>query len=98
LDANWTDFADGRVLSGKEAHELGLVDELGNLEVAVKRARKLARIDNANLVQYQQIFDFTSLFRLLGKSEATKLKIDVGLDAPKLKVGQLYFLAPTFAQ
>src|SRR5260221_1494936 len=98
LDANWTDYADGRVLSGNEAHELGLVDEVGNFEVAVKRARKLAKIESANLVQYQQIFDFSSLFRLLGKSEATKIKIDVGLDAPKLKVGQLYFLSPTFAQ
>ncbi len=97
LDANWTDFADGRVLSGTEAKELGFVDELGNFEVAVKRARKLAKIESANLVQYQQIFDFSSLFRLLGKSEAPKLKIDVGLDAPRLKVGQLYFLSPTFA-
>ena len=97
LDQSWTDYADGRVLSGKEAYDLGFVDELGNFETAVKRARRLARLDKANLVQYQQIFDFSSLFRLLGKSEAPKIKIDVGLEAPKLKVGQLYFLSPTFA-
>ena len=97
LDQNWTDYADGRVLSGKEAFELGFVDELGNFDTAVKRARKLAKIEKANLVQYQQLFDLSSLFRLLGKSEAPKIKIDVGLEAPKLKVGQLYFLSPTFA-
>src|SRR5205814_1784764 len=97
LSKNWSNYADGRILSGKEAHELGLVDELGNFDVAVKRARKLAKIENANLVQYQQTFDLSTLFRLLGKSEAPKIKIDVGLEPPRLKLGQLYFLSPTFA-
>ena len=97
LASQWTDFADGRVLSGKEAFELGFVDELGNFDTAVKRARKLARIDSANLVHYQQTFDLSNLFRLLGKAEVPKIKIDAGLDTPRLKAGQLYFLAPTFA-
>ena len=98
LAGNWANYADGRVLSGKEAYDLGFVDELGNLDAAVKRARKLARISSANLVEYQQIFDISSLFRLLGKSDAAKIKIDVGLETPKLKMGQLYFLAPTFVR
>jgi len=97
LDKNWTDYADGRILSGKEAYELGFVDELGNFDAAVKRARKLAKIESANLVQYQQAFDLSTIFRLLGKSEPPKIKIDIGADVPKLKAGQLYFLAPTFA-
>ena len=97
LARNWADYADGRVLSGQEAYDLGFVDELGNFDVAVKRARKLAKIESANLVEYQQIFDLSSIFRLLGKSETPKLKIDVGLETPKLKAGQPYFLSPTFA-
>ena len=96
LDNNWRDYADGRVLSGKDAYDLGFVDELGNLDVAVKRARKVANIESANLVQYQQVFDITSLFRLLGKSEAPKIKIDLGAEAPRLKAGYLYFLSTTF--
>ena len=98
LDRKWADFADGRVLSGKEAFELGFVDELGNFETAIKRARKLAKIDSANLVHYQQTFDLSSFFRLLGKSEPPKIKIDAGLDTPRLHAGQLYFLSPTFAR
>jgi len=84
------------VLSGKEAYELGLVDELGGWQIAVRRARKLAKIESANLIQYHQRMDFSSLFRLLGKSEGTKIKVDLGLDIPKLplKVGYLYFLSP----
>jgi protease-4 len=96
LQSNWADYADGRVLSGKEAHELGFVDELGDFQTAAKRARKLARIEHANLVQYQQIFNLSDLFRLFGKSDAPRVKVDVGLEGPKLKAGQLYYLCPTF--
>jgi hypothetical protein len=81
------------VLSGKEAFELGFVDELGGWEASVKRAEKLAHIDRATLVQYQQIFDFTSLFRLFSKSDIKGVKVDIGLDFPKLKPGCLYFLS-----
>jgi protease-4 len=97
LSPDWQDFADGRILSGKEAYDLGLVDELGNFEAAVKRAMKLAKIESANLVRYQQIFDLSSLFRLFGKSEPPKLQIDVGMEPPRLKAGQPYFLSPTLA-
>ena len=82
------------MLSGKEAYELGLVDELGGWQTAVRRARKLAKIENANLVQYHQRLDFSSLFRLFGKSGDSKIKVDLGLDMPQLKAGNLYFLSP----
>ena len=94
LSDSWTDYADGRVLSGKEAYELGLVDELGGWQTAVRRARKLAKIERANLIQYHQRLDFSSLFRLFGKSES-KIKLDVGLEPLPLKAGYLYFLSPS---
>lgn len=95
LKDDWEEYADGRVLSGKDAFDLGLVDELGNFEAAVQRALELAGIGSANLVQYQQIFDLSSLFRLFGKSEPPKIKVDLGVEPPPLKAGQLYFLSPT---
>ena len=36
LVENWKEYADGRVLSGKQAYEYGFVDELGNFETAVE--------------------------------------------------------------
>ncbi len=96
LVAKWADFADGRVLSGKEAYDLGFVDELGSWETAVKRAQTLAGIKDADLVQYQQLFDITSLFRLFGKTEAPSIKLDLGLDLPKLMPARLYFLTPIY--
>lgn len=96
LANDWEDYADGRVLSGKQAFELGFVDELGNFDAAVKRAQDLARISNANLIRYEQPFDLSNLFRLFGKAETKSIKIDLGMDLPKLQIGRLYFLSPTF--
>lgn len=94
LSDTWEQYADGRILTGKEAEKLGFVDELGNFDVAVARARKLAGIHDANLIQYQQPFDFSDLFSLFGQAESRTLKIDIGIDAPKLQLGHMYFICP----
>lgn len=93
---NWQDYADGRVLSGKHAMELGFVDELGDFQVAVKRAEQLASITNASLVEYRVAFDFQSvLSHIFGKSDVPALKIDLGLGLPALEAGRLYYILPT---
>jgi protease IV len=96
LDPDWPDYADGRILSGTEAFKLGFVDELGTFEDAVKRAKNIARIRTANLIEYQQRFDLSDFFRMFGQADGKVVKVDLGMDAPKLKAGQLYFLSPTF--
>jgi protease IV len=95
LAGNWKEFADGRVLTGKQAFQLGFVDELGDFEAAVKRARKLSRIPDANLIRYQEPFSVANLFSLFGQAEQGSLKIDLGFQMPKLEAGRLYFLSPT---
>jgi protease-4 len=98
LVTNWADYADGRILSGKEAYQHGFVDELGSLHTAADRARLLTGISDANLVQFQQQFDFSNLFRMLGKSKGeTALKLDLGIHAPQLPAGRLYFLSPALS-
>jgi protease IV len=96
LAANWQDYADGRILSGTQACELGFVDELGTFQDAVKRARRIAGIKNANLIKYQQRYELGDLFRIFGKTEAPVVKVDLGIETPKLQAGRLYFLSPTF--
>src|SRR5947208_752427 len=95
LADDWGDYADGRVLSGRQAYELGFVDELGNFDTAVERARDLAKISNANLLQYERPFDLGNLFRLFGEPYGRRVKFDRGGQLPKLQVGRLYFLSPT---
>jgi protease IV len=95
LADNWKKFADGRVLTGKQAYELGFVDELGDLRTAVKRARILSHIPDANLIRYQEPFSVANLFSLFGLAEKGAVKLDLGLQLPKLEAGRLYFLSPT---
>jgi protease-4 len=96
LSPDWANYADGRVLSGTEAYKLGFVDQLGTFEDAVEHAKKIAGIASANVVQYQQRYDLADFFRLFGKADSKALKVDLGLDAPKLRAGHLYFLSPAF--
>jgi protease-4 len=96
LVRNWEEYADGRVLSGNEAFKLGFVDQKGNFQDAISRAKAIAGIRSANLVEFQQRYDISDIFRLFGQSESRVVKLDIGIDPPKLQVGQLYFLAPNF--
>jgi protease-4 len=92
---NWQDYADGRILSGRRALDLGFVDELGDFDVAVKRAQTLSHISEANLIEYRVPFDFGSaISHIFGKSEAPVLKIDLGINLPTMEAGRQYFLAP----
>jgi protease-4 len=94
LVSDWEDYADGRVLTGKKAFELGFVDELGNFQTAVERTKQIAGIKgDARIVRYQEPFDLSKVFGMLGKTESRGMKIDVGLDFPRLEAGRLYFLS-----
>ena len=93
LADDWMDYADGRVLSGKQALELGFVDHLGDFDDAVNTAKRIAGIGNADLVEYRERYDISNLLSLLGQSsQAHDIKLDMGLDIPKLQAGALYFL------
>ncbi len=96
LADDWVDYADGRILSGTEAYRLGFVDELGTFDDAVKRTKVIAKIGNADLIEYKQRYELSDLFRMFGKTDAKMIKVDVGLDVPKLQAGQLYFISSTF--
>lgn len=91
---HWEEFADGRVLSGNEAYRLGFVDELGNFDTAKARALALAGLEKANYVRYQRRLTFADLFPLFGQGKAHTVKVDLGLELPRLEAGQLYFLPP----
>ena len=96
LAPDWADYADGRVLSGNQALKLGFVDELGDFDDAVDRAEKIAGIKNANLVEYQEHYDISDFINLFGESgKAKDIKLDLGIDIPKLRSGCCYFLWQT---
>ncbi|MEM1355575.1 MAG: signal peptide peptidase SppA [Planctomycetota bacterium] len=51
---------DGRVVSGAQAYELGLVDQLGGLDHAFEMAKSLASIDDADLVLYHRPLEYVA--------------------------------------
>lgn len=96
LRRDWADYADGRILSGRQALQYGFVDQNGTFEDAVNYAAKLTGIPKANLVTYGVPFDLSNILRLLGKSEPPSLKVDLGVNVPQLKTGRLYYLSPVW--
>lgn len=51
-ESRMDELADGRIFTGAQAHELGLVDEEGGLRDAFEAAKRLAGLDHATLVKY----------------------------------------------
>ena len=45
-------IAEGRVWTGEHAKEIGLVDQLGNLDDAIAEAKKRAKVDEASVLTY----------------------------------------------
>ncbi len=53
LSINYTlKIADGRIYSGEDAKKVGLVDEVGTEETALKKLEQLANVSNPEIVEY----------------------------------------------
>ena len=90
--------ADGRILSGTDAYQAKLVDQLGYIEDAYDKARELGEAKGASVVLYKRSFSFSNFARLFGQSsEAKDVKIDLLQGMPELKPGRVYLLPPFFA-
>ena len=81
--------AQGRVWSGSEAMKVGLVDEIGGMDAALKEAAKLAKINTyktQNFPQYEKSFD--DLLSNLGlpffKTKESFIKEEVGVENYKI--------------
>jgi protease-4 len=85
-------LADGRILSGKQALNAGFVDGLGYFEDAIDKAEDLAKIKKVRVIRYVEPFSIRNLFRFMGKSDNTKLQVELTPNQLKLQAGRLYFL------
>jgi protease-4 len=90
--------ADGRVMSGTDAFNAKLVDQLGYIEDAYQKARELGGVPGAEVVVYKRSFSLSNFFQIFGESRAkTDVKIDLLQGMPELKPGRVYLLPPFFA-
>ena len=77
------EIADGRIYSGKQAKDLGLVDDFGDLDRAAEIAAEKANAEDVTVVRYVQTPGFLDLVqaRLAPKEpEALQLMKAVGID------------------
>jgi protease-4 len=77
------ELADGRIFSGEQARDLGLVDELGNLEDTLAMAATLAGIRGEPEIMYPERKRF-SLFDLLLQESVSKIVESLRESAPPL--------------
>jgi protease-4 len=93
-------IADGRIISGKDALEDKLINQLGQIEDAYDKARELGKAPGAVVVKYQPGFRLGRLFKMLGQSDSQS-KVEINLVQklmPPLEPGRLYMLPAFYAQ
>lgn len=81
-EARVAELAQGRVWSGQDAKRLGLVDQLGGLDEAVKAAAQLAGVgDDFSRVRIERELNFGDMILLqwFGESDALMRRIGEGL-------------------
>jgi len=91
-----TQVADGRIVSGKQALDLKLIDATGYLQDAIADAREIANLPvDAPVIRYTAPFHFSRLFRFLGQKQDTNTKVQVSLvpESFHLQAGKLYYLS-----
>ncbi|MDT8390792.1 MAG: signal peptide peptidase SppA [Lentisphaeria bacterium] len=96
-DVKESPFGDGRVLLGRQALELGLVDECGYFENALAAAKRLALLEEADIIRYERAL---SLPELLFAKADTKVEITTGLESalPALEPTQIYYMMPNLME
>ncbi|MDP1914203.1 signal peptide peptidase SppA [Brevundimonas sp.] len=77
------EIARGRVWTGAQARQIGLVDQLGGLEEAIAKARELARIPAGDSVRFKRYPEARSPFEALSQAfgvsgEAARVLIGIG--------------------
>ncbi len=96
LDVLKSGIADGRIISGKDALEFKLINQLGTVEDAYEKARELSGARGAEVVRYEAGFKLGRLFRMLGEAPSSKLEINLASRIlPQIEAGKLYLL-PSF--
>jgi len=61
-------LADGSIYTAEEALELRLIDHIGYLDEAIERAKELADIEEARVVEYKKPFSLPSFLQAGGQS------------------------------
>ncbi|NRA72717.1 MAG: signal peptide peptidase SppA [Gammaproteobacteria bacterium] len=80
-------IAQGRVWSGAKAFEFGLIDQLGNFELAIEQAAELAKLDNYSAKVFEkQLTPMQMFFKKMMGEVVTTLGIEAPAASPISKI------------
>jgi protease-4 len=86
-------IADGRIFSGKQALAARLVDQNGSFEVAIDKAKSIAGIQDALVIDYVVPFSLGDLFGAFAKATPPKIQLEIDPQQIHLQQGKLYYLS-----
>ncbi len=87
-------LADGRIFSGKQAFATKLVDQTGSFDDAIKKAKKDAKIQEAQIFDYIEPFSLKNLLGIFAKNSTPKIQLEWAPQSLHLQQGKLYYLSP----
>ena len=93
-------LADGRILTGRQAKEGKLVDSLGYFDDAVEKAKEIAGIKDAKLIQYYRPVSLRDLLGLSMSTAQQRIRLEFSLGASSnfhLEPGKRYYLHESYA-
>lgn len=92
-----TDIGDGRILTGRQALDCGLVDSLGYFEDAVNKALQLGSIpeNDYKVVNYKRKLGFADLLFMEAKDKKIKVELPGAPLETKLPETGKFFFLPT---
>ncbi len=92
LKSEWVDsIAQGRVWTGTDAKEIGLVDDLGGLNRAISAAAKLAKVDAYKVVTWPEPVDkFSTFMKKLDADAHMREAVREAITAQAAPVAQWY--------
>ncbi|MGR3219602.1 MAG: signal peptide peptidase SppA [Candidatus Anammoxibacter sp.] len=73
-------LADGRIFTGKQAVNNGLIDQVGYLEDAIDIAKDLAGLKEAKIIKYERKLSVGDFLKVMASKMLTKPEITINLD------------------
>ncbi|MHC4711530.1 MAG: S49 family peptidase, partial [Planctomycetota bacterium] len=90
-DLEWIE--DGRVITGRRAAQVGVVDRLGDLQVAFDAAKTRANVDRARLVKYHRPIEYVGSAYGSGPATGTQVNLlQLNLPGQDLDQPGFYYL------
>ncbi len=91
-EARVRELADGRIYSGKQALEVGLIDELGNFSDAIAHAADMGGItEEPRIIEFERVPGFEDLLSTLSQAQGRTTADEIRTTIEELGLPQIEY-------